>query len=223
MSIKTTITVTCVHCGAKHRIAAYPIVHVQENPRLAQKVIDGTFYTHKCNKCGNEYDACYSGLYRDDEKCIIICYSVDTQEQVETNCIIDERRAAIGDEARDPYWIRAVQSPNALREKARLFSMGLDDRIIEIMKVNLLEIGQENGTLQGQPREVLCWAADDGTLYFDFISQDYEMFSTEVSRDVYDIIYDECIDLLTEQCPNPTSVGLEFAVEFLVNNDLSFY
>lgn len=223
MSIKTTITVKCSHCGAKHRVVAYPIVHAQENPKLAQKLIRGTFFTHKCSKCGNEYEACYSGMYRDDDNQVIICFSVDTQEQVETNCVIAERRAHFESEADDPYWIRNVQSPNAMREKARLFSKGLDDRVIEIMKVSLIEIGQSNGSLEGSPSEVLCWAADNDVLYFDFISQSGEVFSTEVNIDIYDIIYDECIDLLEEQFPNPTEVGLEFAVEFTANNNMSFY
>jgi hypothetical protein len=222
MSEKESAIVHCIHCGSKHRITAYPVLDKAESPRLARRLINGTFFEHKCNTCGKIYEILYPVLYKDDENAVMICYSTDTNEEVETNIAIQRRRDGMESEAEDPIQIRHVRSCNALREKARLFEVGLDDRIIELLKVQLLNRGKRQQAFSESIHEVLCWAGDDARLYFDFLG-DADTISTGIDVGLYHLLYKYYNATINNQHPNPSMVDIDWAMNFITSNNFPLF
>lgn len=222
MSEKESAIVNCTHCGSKHRITVYPVLDKSESPRLARRLVNGTFFEHKCNTCGKIYEIWYPVLYKDDENDVIICCSTDTNEEVETDIAIQRRRDRMRSEAEDPIQIRHVRSSNALREKARLFDVGLDDRIIELLKVQLLNRGQRQQAFSEPINEVLCWAGDDTRLYFDFIGNT-DTISTGTDIGLYHLLHKYYQTTLNGQHPNPSVVDIDWAMDFLVSNNFKLF
>lgn len=219
MAISKTTTAECVHCGAKHRITVYPVIDPDDTPGLVSRAENGTFFQHKCNKCGKKYNVWYPVMYLDPLMDIMICYSTNVQEMIETQQAVLERRKDFENEQDDDCIIRVTNSPHAFREKIKLFNDGFDDRVVEIMKTQVSMVGHTRNAIENV-KEVFCWP-DGDKFHFDFIcSGSSEVISTEVSMALYDLIYNKLINLIDEQHPNPTEVDLDWAMNFLDRNDI---
>ena len=68
--------------------------------------------------------------------------------------------------------VRIVMSQNELREKAMIFNEGLDDRVIEIVKVLTLE--QLNSQLQGKQLDAIYFDVHDGDYRFALFFNDQQ-------------------------------------------------
>ena len=213
MSYKTTDTITCPTCGNKQKIIMWSVVDSDVNTRMHQKVLNGTFFEFKCKCCGKISTITYNTLYEDNTNHTMIYYTQTMIGVAEANQVISERRRIVND--RDDYNIRIVTSPNALREKVRIFDQGFDDRIIEVMKALILEeLGNKKAA--GHVEEILCWVRMDGNFDISVLSE--HPGSMMVKRDFYDYVEKKVKRLLDKQYPNPTEVGLDMAFEFLDRN-----
>lgn len=210
MSYKKVETITCFACGSKRKATLWAIVNSLENTKIKKKVVDGTIFEYKCPTCGEINFITYPMLYEDDANKFMVYYAGSLLEIAEAQQIIDKRRSNI--KSSDDNIIRIVNSPNALSEKVRLLEENIDDRVIEIMKVILLD-NVSKKKLAEHVDEVLCSIRPDGDFDFDFLGE--RPGSLLVKRDFYKYVEDKCKKFFKNQDENPTEVNIDWAIEFI--------
>lgn len=217
--MKNNITKTqCPHCAKQNEVKLWDVVSRETNPRVANRIINGTFFDHKCKYCGATYIVNYPVFYEDSFSDSIICYETSVIGESKALEAIKQRRQHMKDISKD-YKIRIVTSPNAFREKARLFSCGLDDRIVEVMKILMLEHNQFGQTIKNL-EETLCWAdIERNSLNFEFFGDKQHVLVESI--DFYNYVQNICSTRLEEQDPNPIYVDNNWAIDFLIRNNFT--
>ena len=118
----------CSKCSKEFNSSQLRSVNVAEHPELKGKIMDGTFFLHKCPYCGSlELDG-GDFLYHDPAAHILIAlYSRD-----------------LSSEGLEGYTCRLVSSVGDLMEKIKIYDAGLNDIAMEICKfVTMQDLGKD--------------------------------------------------------------------------------
>ncbi len=124
--------IACPTCGAEDEVTVWDSLNTQFNPEEKQKLLDGTLFAFKCKQCGAVINLNYDTLYHDMENKAMI-YLVPNGN-LETS--IEALKTAKKDANLEEYIMRVVKDKESLQEKAMIFDNGLDDRVIEIIKLS---------------------------------------------------------------------------------------
>jgi hypothetical protein len=132
MSMPRQIEIKCGGCGAVQRFTTWQSLNVSLNPEEKEKLLKTTLNRFTCEKCQWAAQIEYSILYHDMRKNLMIwCIPRDAKVP----------KMPVGGRLNE-YQLRVVRSWNDLHEKIIIFDHLLDDRLIEIHRVQ---------TLQGMP------------------------------------------------------------------------
>lgn len=208
-------TVTCPICGYEQKIKLHSVIDADEHLDLKIKLMDGAFFEHTCEHCGKTYDAHHQVVYGDKKNGVLIYYARDELEIAHAYDAIHQLSGSFDNKK----MTRVVTSYQELIEKVRISDMHLDDRIIEIMKVAILNSIAESQELD-QIDEMTCWIADDGNMTFGIFGNNTG--TVLVQKEFYYYIALKCQLLLDKQLPNPIDVGLDFAIDFIERNNFKF-
>lgn len=211
---KTIDIITCPHCGHEQKMTVWGVIDGEVNTKTKSKIINGTFFDQKCKNCGETFAVAYPTLFEDDVHHAMIYYTQTHEQEITAENAIAGRRSVV--EAKHDYSIRLTKTPQRFREKIRILDCCLDDRIIEIMKVALLEKLNEDGVF-GHVDEVLCWCGDDGNFELEIFGDRHCIAG--VKREFYDYLVMKCKASLDRQDPNPIIVDLTWAVDFMIANN----
>ena len=217
MLYRTIDKIICPYCSNQQNMTFWTVVNADENTRIRKKILDGTFFEQTCKSCGEIHYVTYPMLYQDDTNRFMLYHTSGILEISTAQQAIEKRRNIIS--ARNDYRIRIVTSPNELREKTRIFEKNLDDRVIEIIKVLVLERLSEQ-KLAGHIDEILCWICDNGDMDIDVLADTTGALTLE--KDFYNYVESKTKILLNSQEPNPSEVNLDFAIDFLTRNRFIF-
>ena len=130
MTISGTVQLRCPACNRQHDVALVQSINARQNPELKQRLLAGELNMMAC-ECGKRTQLAATLLYHDPDR-DYFCQVCPGGEQAMKDG--EAAFAAIG-----PVGTRRlVPSPNALLEKVKLLDAGLDDRVVEVLKVLLL-------------------------------------------------------------------------------------
>lgn len=137
MTRKENIDVTCPHCGSPGKHEHYGTANVTLNPELKQRVLDGSLFTFTCDNCGQSTFVQGSCLYHDIDNRLLVHFSPGASDASGLKGILDSLsgsglRLSFQD---DGYEVRDVPDLASLKEKISIADDGLDDRLVEIIKV----------------------------------------------------------------------------------------
>ena len=149
MSIAEAQTVACPECAAPQAVLLGESVNIQRSPAWRQAVLDGTFHRFACTACGASFTVERDVLYADLLHGVLIgCFSrarrgelASLEEQlVETwvTAVETEAPPAVAAQFEGPG-PRVVFGLAELRQKVVCFDAQLDDRLVEAVKLALLE------------------------------------------------------------------------------------
>lgn len=127
MSRPNRTTVTCKQCGAQQPFTAWESLNVTLNPKEKEELLKGTLTQFTCSKCNWSAEVTYPMLYHDMQKQLMIWLWPAGGEPDEHGTLF---RAGMED-----YKFRVVGARVDLVEKVFIFDAGLDDRVIEMMKL----------------------------------------------------------------------------------------
>lgn len=130
--------ITCNKCGHKQDFLIWQSLNGDLDPKAKQQLIDGTFFRFKCDKCGEEANVVYDTLYHDMAHNTMVHLTGESRvQEVIAACETMKKRmgSVTGLSQIAQTRTRVVTSQNRLREKAIIFEAGLDDRIVEIIKL----------------------------------------------------------------------------------------
>ncbi|MGN0564747.1 MAG: CpXC domain-containing protein [Candidatus Heritagella sp.] len=133
MSIQCHKTINCPQCGEVNEIILWQSLNGDLNPEAKRQLLDGNLFRFRCCQCGYQGHVDYAILYHDmAHKGMIYYVAEDAVAETREMIARAEKRAALD---MSDYTKRIVTSQNALREKAILLEYGLDDRVIEVIKL----------------------------------------------------------------------------------------
>lgn len=137
----------CSKCGLTDTVDTYPLLNIQEYPKLRRKVRDTSVFIHECSHCHAVYPLPYSMNYIDPGRGLIVCMALTEQEYRDARSLKQENgfygrmlRAVNADAE-----VRIVRTPMELAEKIMIHDRHYDDRIIEILKFFLKQHLEKEG------------------------------------------------------------------------------
>ena len=220
--IKNIIVDTiCPHCQQTEKSKIWISFNNWDNPKVTKRVVDDTFFNKTCSSCGKLYYLDFTTIYKDEDYGIVICYAASEEEFVDA--IVTFNNEELSEEQRKlaNTNTRIVRDRNSFREKIRIFSMDMDDRTIEVLKVHAIESIREKGYNE-EIKQVLCWVADDRELNFSFFDENYDAFSETLtlSYDAYKEMYNTLHPIFTELDHPEYVIDLDWAINFMDEHDL---
>lgn len=186
MSTTSTRRVHCPDCGAEQDILVVESANVQRFPDFRVQLLARTFMRFSCAACSNRFVIEHEMLYTDLERRQFFGVFPRAEASRFSQCeelIEATYRQAFVDES--PHVIRVsldncvrrvVFGYEQLREKVVCFEAGLDDHIVEAIKLGIGDADPALGaplSLQSVEEERLVFATPTGAL-------------VAVGRDVYD-------------------------------------
>lgn len=121
--------VTCPACGSTGTTTIWDSVNPTMDPPLKAELLEGRLLTYVCPNCESPTHLEHNLLYHDMDQQLLIWLTYGPEK------VPDPRAMHLFEVLKLPYTKRIVRSPRHLAEKILAFDGGLDDRVIEVMKV----------------------------------------------------------------------------------------
>ena len=123
-----TIVVTeCPRCDRSQSVRVRNTVDAVAEPELKQQLLARTMMAHECSGCGHSYQITYDFLYLDSSQNLAIELSASAIPRS-----MGELAPSVPGQRR-----RVVTSWSDLVEKILVFDAGLDDRVVELVKLGV--------------------------------------------------------------------------------------
>lgn len=213
MSYKTNGTITCPHCGTKHNKIFWGVINEQENPQIASRVRNGNLFIHRCKNCGKESAFIYPLVYvseKDNYNIHVVKNGID--EAAISAAITYEKQV-------DPSMqMRIVHNIDELIEKTSILRNHLDDRIVEIMKISILEHMDDPTRLFVGPVRFVSCVINQNKNFDVMVYGKYNNKAYTVMKDMYDYIKNKVEKSLEIYQYDSAVIDLTYAIEFLDNN-----
>lgn len=220
--IKSVIVDTvCPHCHKTEKAKIWISVNSKENPRITKKIIDDTFFDKTCSNCGKLYYLDFTTIYRDEIQEKAICYVSSNEEFVDVSVAFDNKDMPEVYRKIVKSNLRLVRDRNVFREKVRIFSMDMDDRVVEVLKIYAIETVRKHG-YDGEIKQVLCWITDECELSFTFFDRNAEVVTEGLTLpfDTYATINNVLSELLEEKGEPGYIIDLDWAMDFVAENEM---
>ena len=177
--------IKCSKCNAESEMLVWETMDTSTDPQLKAQIRNGDCFGWHCPHCDNKSLIFYPTIYHQVNEHYIICYVLgNPSSAVEYMKNINENNQS-GYDFNDNYTKRVVSDINQLREKLLILDEGLDDRIIEIMKVfAMAEIQKSFSDLT--VAEIYFNKEQDGTYNLAVKFDNGQWGSTDFAMDSYD-------------------------------------
>ncbi|MBO5221227.1 MAG: CpXC domain-containing protein [Clostridia bacterium] len=127
---------TCRHCGKEFTARVILQVDYGRPEDREANLTDGSLFAYRCPHCGEEMHFNHYLLWVDEGHTVAVC-NITCEEEKKA---VDEALSALVAFGKDSRIRRRfVSSPARLCEKAQIFSQGLDDRTVEVIKLYMAE------------------------------------------------------------------------------------
>lgn len=213
MSIRNTIAVKCPVCGQNSIVPVWRSINAQFDVGQKTRLLDGTLFQHLCPRCGEAVKLDYECRYHDMNHRAVVHYVRSERSARSVFKAAKDFRLDTPDgqqsSGREPHYReRVVKSQNALREKAIIFDLGLDDRIVEVMKAIVIQQRYASSCdLEGC--EVLFAVDENGDHRLEFYTEN--PFAVYLDKGLYPEL-ETCLgDILAKETGEPYEIGLLWA------------
>lgn len=167
------------------------------NRKAIQELYSGTYFIRKCENCGKLFLVDDRAIFKKGDDIQIEYWG----EAIDYFALREMYKVP---ERLEYKKVRIVRKREDLVEKIRIFEMGLDDRVIEILKmVKFLMMSEENHSFDAD--QILCWVTDKKDIELQFYYRgnvietgliehtEYEKFC-DLWRELVESIYEDVID-----------------------------
>lgn len=201
--------VSCPQCGQETEFTIWTILNSLENPQEAQSLAKGSLTDFTCPNCGYRTVLNHPCLYLDPiQKCMI--YNVCGDAEMSEQAILTFNTLKNEEETLSDALFRIVDTHAQLSDKVAILSEGLDDKVMEVLKLSVLGHAQNQGKVtENSYCAVQFTERIDGELHFR-IQADNETFLSSISEEAYQVFAEA---LVSKEPPlvHPYVVDLEWA------------
>ena len=202
MSMHCVVKATCSKCNKENDFTIWESINVQVNPEMKEKVLNSEAFMFKCPECGAMTPVNYTTLYHDMENKLMVYLVPDDEKTIkETAQTLSETKNMSADFGMDKdylqYKFRIVTSVWELQEKIHIFDAGLDDRVIEIIKV--VFFGMMSEEYPDEKLDAIVFdTGDDGVNRILFIHDNQAFAHVPVPKELYDDIAEKFKDKIED-------------------------
>jgi len=174
--------ISCPECGQVQTVDIWDSINVTHDPQLREKLFKNEINVFLCDHCGAFYDSLLDWLYHDMEKKIMIFVQHSDRNLREE---MKESEKWYPPELLEGRKTRIVHERNHLIEKINIFENGLDDRVIEALKI-VLWVKMNRDGFEVNANEFLFAGFDEnGELVFYFFTADGQDMHTKAPDRLY--------------------------------------
>lgn len=206
-------TIVCPQCNKQASIRLWESIDATVDTTAKAQLLDGSLFTYRCKKCGYTADIAFNCMYKDPSKSLTIYLAADGDVEgmkaamADVDATVDQVSAGL----KIKRIRRVVSDVHSLREKVIIFENGLDDRVIELMKIFYFNIVHEREP-ELEINHILFYIAD-GHPHFEFITQD-KHFAVAIQDGIYGEFEKEYHDKLNATLDEYV-VDIDFAVRMI--------
>lgn len=201
-------TVTCPQCGKQTDITIWDTLNAEMNPKEKQQLLDGTLFRFVC-ECGYSAGIDAGMLYHNMTQHTMVYY-VNEEAVEQTEKMFEDIRKH-GEFEMEDYNYRIVTSQHALREKAIILENGLDDRVMEIVKLfYYVHVHEQHPNVEIE--EVLFFTENEKWL-LQFLGS--ASMTAELSADFYEKIREQYAAQLATVDKKELHINAQWAMQFL--------
>ncbi len=136
--------VVCPSCGAADQVDVWERIEATCNPERAAQLASGQIFVHTCSKCGALVPMDYPLFYIDRDRRVAAYYpagegDIDALKQAFTQLVIKFRSIELSSLGKGEFEVRLAPQRYELVEKAAVWSAGLNDKVMEVLKASLLD------------------------------------------------------------------------------------
>lgn len=188
MTEKNKENVKCPYCGHEQEFETVENINLSLNPEFKDKIMNEEIFMFSCDECKKKAVIAFPCLINDMEKSFLIWLLADyTPEQKQK--LDDELKNIAKTENEknftDAYVKRIVSSINELKEKIMLIDEGLDDRVVEVLK--LLCVNEVSDQLNGAYVQEVRFNKDEGGQWFlMLIFKEGKPNAIPINKEMYD-------------------------------------
>ncbi len=137
--LETKESFVCVQCGTSIPYTIQPILDIEKNPKLKNKVLDASLWSVECPDCHRRYSVPFDTIYVDRRVHLTVALSVDygRYQDLKKNQNLLFMNKEKGD------IVRLVPSVMSLMDKILCVDFHFDDRIVELVKTQVLIYAQQ--------------------------------------------------------------------------------
>jgi hypothetical protein len=203
MSIFHPARLTCSVCGTVNTVERNASVNADRRPDLRQAIIDGTFQAEVCTKCATGLRIDPHLTYLDLRHGLWIGATapseldnwpaIEADTRVTYDSSFGKDAPQTGRSVGEGLSPRLVFGWSALREKLICASLGLDDVVVEMVKMAVLR-NVDDAPIADQT-ELRLMSGDEAMLNFMWINtlSEERLSALAVPRDLYDGIRDDAL------------------------------
>lgn len=198
MSKCDTTEIKCKYCGEIGTFRYWGSVNTVLNPELKQAVRTGELFKYECPKCRKTSMVHYEFLYHQMEDSFIIFHAENREHaQLWLNSLNEsmnhEKMGNLFKATSGKYVFRAVKSLSELNEKIEIFEAGLDDRIIELVKIFALQFYM-NENPKSEVEGVYYTPYEDDKKILVFMNKGKAIGAAELDSKLYNFVKESFID-----------------------------
>lgn len=194
MSLNSKNTVKCPSCGNVQDITTWNSITVADSPDLKKELLGRKVNMLECTSCGAKSLMPVPLLYNDADKKLLISFTPATEkDEIEHNFseLSENTKKSVDISMFEGYNLRYVHDYNNLLEKILIFDCGLNDKVIEIIKLMVLS----NEPDKADRRVCMFGKAEDGIIEFMvYDSTEDQVYTSRVPKSSYDTIYTELMN-----------------------------
>jgi hypothetical protein len=198
MSDIEMVEVTCLACNQPAQTTMWTSINVNIDPDLREQLLNGELFDFHCEHCGGITRLIYPFLYHDmaNRFWIRIVFEPQDDQEYITSQPGFMAQLMMG------YRSRLVASLEEMKDKIQILEAGLDDRVVEVMKLYFKIKFSEAGRPVGEGPWFFYGLEKDGQ---DQASSIYLGYPTEDGSQAYQLDF-EYYDSLKKLCT--TGLGL---------------
>lgn len=181
--------IVCPECGKEGEFTYWSNINTYNEPVMKSMVRTGAAFMYTCPECGNTSIVDFPFIYHQMEDHMMIYYTQgkDTKEAEDYFAHQDEKfeELKVGGEM---YLNRVVTTLDSFLEKLKIFDAGLDDRVIEMIKLSIGGILiQQNPDVSWD--DILFTYGPEGQQLLSFMQDGVAVCSLEISEELYNSIW----------------------------------
>ncbi len=141
MSQPALVPIECQKCGAQFDGVVWTTINATQAPELRDRLLSGELMRFTCPSCGYSEHYFYDLLYHDMARKYLVWLAQSAEARAEfAKGYLSEEFEMFPD-----YQFRVVGTYNRLIEKVLILANGLDDQVVEIIKLHIVDAAQDKG------------------------------------------------------------------------------
>lgn len=212
MSINKTTKVVCPSCKKEFEIVFWDSINADLDPEAKAELLKGDLFNQACEHCGESGVVLYPVLYHDmsNKAMVYFVADINTVDSVREDIEAVRGKAdGIDNDSMSDYKFRIVTDHNELREKALIFDNGLDDRVIEMIKILFSNAILKEKFDTEQMR--IYFDVEENQYAFVLLRKNGEVSAWNLDKDFYDSIASEYGDIIEQNSKNEYFINNQWA------------